>query len=186
MLVKNIVVNACKFLSLNNVINYLNNETESDDDTLEKFNNIMVACNLANSNIATNYFPIKLSKKINVYNNKINYNEITTSSILRIDCIRRSGVKISGYKILSDCIEIVNGEYTIEYSIFPDEITIESEINYYHKIDENIFALLVVAEYLFISGFVDEGEAWKDKFDVSMKSILNYKKSVSMPKRRWL
>ena len=59
------------------------------------------------------------------------------------------------------------------------------EINYYTKMNVSLFALGVVAEYLFIKGDIEEAYTWDKKFKQSLMGVLRFKRSLVLPKRRW-
>ena len=73
----------------------------------------------------------------------------------------------------------------IEYSYFPSEVSIDSDINYYTKVNTLTFAMGVVGEYLFLKGNIDEGAIWDKRFKQSLFSCVRPKRSIVMPKRRW-
>jgi len=55
MKVKDIIISTANILNLKKVIEYLNNEIELTTDIQEELNNLLLAVNMTNNNIATHY-----------------------------------------------------------------------------------------------------------------------------------
>ena len=185
MIVKNIIINACKLMNRIDVISYLNDNDEINEEIDEVISDLLVALNMANNSLACNYIPIKHSVDVSAYEGKISFDKISDKDILDIYSIKKNGNKISNFTLSSDGIVIADGNYQIEFSVFPDDVGIDDEISYYSKINEFVFAQLVLSEYYFLKGFNDEANIWDVKFNNQIKSLLRVKKNIMLPEKRW-
>ena len=77
------------------------------------------------------------------------------------------------------------GDYFVEYSYFPNKVSINDDIDYYLKLNELTFAMGVVGEYYYLKGAIDDACMWDKRFKSSMFNLLRPKRSVSIPARRW-
>ena len=64
MMVKNIIINACKLINKKDVISYLNGDIELNEEIEELLNDLLLSVNMANNSIASNYIPIKNNVKL--------------------------------------------------------------------------------------------------------------------------
>jgi len=186
MLVKNIMITSAEFLDLKNVVKYLNGDIEESEELLEESNNLLLAVNMVNNSIASSYIELLASKKIMVNTDIVSYSDISEKSIIEIKNVLNGFSQKVGYKILPEGLSLSSkGEMCIEYSYFPDKVSIESDINYYLKLNEMTFAIGVVAEYLYIKGAIDDAYLWDKRFKNSMFNLLRPKRNIVLPARRW-
>lgn len=184
MKVLDIIKQASNLLNLSDYISYLNSEIESDDNIEETQNNMLIAVNMTNNNLAVNY--INLIDKIELVNDsdKIKFLDISNKNILEIKSIKTPSGKKKKFKVCTDGIEVEKSDLIIEYSYFPDSLSIDDEIDYYN-INELIFSLGVVSEYLFLIGSVDDAYMWDKKFKQNLASMLRPTRNIVIPERRW-
>ena len=186
MVVKNIIINACKLINRKDVISYLNGDIELNEEIEELLNDLLLSVNMANNSIASNYIPIKNNVKLKNSEGMILFKNMSDKDILEIYSIKKNNNEVSNYKLVSNGIVIDNGDYEIEFSVFPDEVGIEDVIDYYFKINEFIFSQLVLSEYYFLKGFNDEANIWDSRFNNQIKSLLRVKKNILLPEKGWL
>lgn len=187
MLVKDIVKVACEYLELKNIVECIDNKIEKTDDIEEEIRCLILAVNMVNSSVAASY--IELISNKTVYtdeNKKINYNDIDTRGIIEIKKVYNgSGCNI-GFKLMPGGIIVEESQDCfIEYSHFPDSVELEDNIDYYLKLNKYIFAMGVVAEYLYIKGNVDDAYMWDKRFKNSMLNVVRPRRSITIPERRW-
>lgn len=187
MLVKNIIKKSAEFLGLKNVQKYLNNEIEITDEISEELDTFLLAINLVNNNIASSYIELVGNVEISSDNNgKILYSEISNNPIIEIKNVSTKHGDNVGYKLFPDYIKLdYNNAVNIEYTYFPNEVTIEDEINYYLKLNELNFAVGVVGEYLYIKGIIDDASTWDKRFKQNMFNLIRPKRNLIMPTRGW-
>lgn len=186
MEVKNIIKTSAEFLGLKNVVNYIEDSSTSSEEILADVDNLMIAVNMVNNNIASSYYELIGVVEVTTKANKISYDEISDKSIIEIKKVeKKSGEKLE-YKIMPDGIYLSQpSTCIIEYTYFPDKLTIDDNINYYLKLNEITFSLGVVAEYLYIKGSIDDAYMWDKRFKNNLFNLLRPKRNLKMPSRRW-
>ena len=95
------------------------------------------------------------------------------------------GTNFVDYKLNVDGIKIYDGNYIVEFTYLPDDVTIDGSIDFYSNLNCSILSQMVVSEYLFMKGFVNEAYVWDKKFKENIKGILKPKRVVQMPCKRW-
>lgn len=188
MLVKNIIKKCAEFLKLNDVIDYLNDEaTTMTNDVSEDMSMLLLAVNMVNNNIASSYIDLIGTNTINCDTDVIvPFSTISTSQIIDIKSVKTSCGENVGFHILSRGVKVDNaGRFEFTYSYFPSEVTIDSNIDYYLKINELTFALGVVGEFLFFRGDIEEASIWDKRFKQNLFNLVRPRRDVVMPKRSW-
>ena len=185
MNVKNILINTAKLLNMNDVLDYLADTTNvtPSADTVKDVNDMILAVNITNSNIACNY--IELTDKYSYANptGNIPFRLISTKNILEIKSVRdRNGHDVK-YSLRADSVILDPGYVEIEYSYYPASVGINDTIGYYLKLNEIIFAMGVAGEYLFIKGAIDDAYMWDKRFKQMMFSAMRPKRKINMQKK---
>jgi len=187
MLVRDILKFSADYLGLKSVKNYLNGDSELTDEVLEDLDNLLLSVNMVNNNIASSYIELNSTKELFVKNNLVKFTEISKRPIIEIKSIKNNGYGDIAYKVFPEGVEVEKvGHCFIEFTYFPDKVEIDSEINHYLKLNEMIFAMGVVGEFLFIKGAIDDAYMWDKRFKTAMFNLLRPRKNIVMPKRRWL
>lgn len=182
MKIERLVKEVAKILGLKNEVIAEDGEVVSCQET----DWIMLAINMANNNIASNYIEIIKSSEVTTKTGVIPFDDIYEFGIIDIKSVRKkldnNNVEFS---IMSDGVHIAPGSYVFEFSAFPNEENLSGDINYYTKIDCCIFVQGAVAEYLFLKGDIENAHLWDKKFKESLRSTLRPKRSFKIPNRRW-
>jgi len=185
MKVKDIIISTANILNLKKVIEYLNNEIELTTDIQEELNNLLLAVNMTNNNIATHY--IELIDKVKIYNDKdvLLYSLISDKDIIEIKKVYNSLNEEIDFDLTSTGIFVTKGNISIEFSYFPNNLTIDDSIDYYTKVNTLTMSLGVAGEYLFLKGAVDDAYMWDKRFKSNLFSLLRPKRNIRIPARRW-
>lgn len=187
MLVRDIIKICGEFLELKDIVKYVENKEEVAEEIESEINLFLLAVNMVNSSIASSYIELVDYKKLqpNV-DKKIFYKDIDKRGVVEVKKITtESGIKIE-YKAMPDCIVLDNNNSClVEYSYLPSKVDFNSEIDYYVKLNSYIFAMGVVAEFLYIKGNIDDAYMWDKKFKNSMFNLLRPKRNIVLPERRW-
>lgn len=185
MLVKDIVKNVSQILNLNDVLEVLNNENSNPDiQVMEEIDVLVLAVNLINNNIASNYIELVGKCVLNNDSEILPFNKISNQSIIEIKKVFINN-KLVDFKVLPEGVKVPRGNIEILYTYFPVSVDLEDEINYYTKINELVFAQGVVGEYLFLKGAIDDAYMWDKKFKQSLINLLRPKRKCMLPARRW-
>lgn len=186
MKVKNIFSNVCKYLNLDELFEYCNDQSISpSQDVLDDYEKMLLAINMTNTTIASLYFDILEEKQIVCMDGKIKYSNITDKDIVDIKYVLDTDGNKINYSAMSDGINLNDGTYKIVYSYLPKEVEIDDEITYYRKISEALFSYGVVAEFLFLKGDLNEAYIWDKKFKEELFALSRPRKNINMPCKRW-
>ncbi len=187
MIVKNIIIDCAKYLELSDVLEYLNSESqEITEDVSEKLNTLLIAVNMTNNLIASIYFELIDCINVEVQNNIVPFSNISNKNIVEIKNVYDDNNFKIPFKVLSDGVHINYSKVKIEYSYLPDPVNLESDINYYLKLNSLLFAQGVVGEYLFLKGNIDEAYSWDKRFKDTLFAMSKPKRNINMPSKRWL
>ena len=178
-----IIKEAARLLGIKEIVNDINNKVYES----EEIDNMLMAVNMVNNNIASNYIELIYTKDVSSINDVIPFNSICEDGIISIkSVVEKLGTVKKKFSIKGDGVHVESGFYTVEYSCFPKTLEIGSYIDCYTKINCNLFALGVVSEYLFLKGDIEEAYIWDKRFKQSLLSVLKTnKKPFIMPRRRW-
>ena len=187
MLVKDIIKVGAEYLDIKDVIDYVENKIELNDEIEQEINTFLLAINMVNSGIASSYLELVMSKELLPdSNNKISYDKIDSRGVIDVRKVQdKSGAKLDFKVMPGGVILDENCLCEIEYSCFPAPVNFDDEINYYTKINKYIFAMGVVAEYLYLKGNIDDAYSWDKRFKNYMLNLKRPRRNIIMPSRRW-
>lgn len=186
MKVKEILIKVSKILDLKELENYLTHDIEITDDINNDINKLLMATNMINGIIASQYFEIIDNVNINVNNNFIAYADISDKGIIEIKCVTNSDGSPIEYKLYNNGLYVSANNINIKFSYFPKEVTIDDAIDCYMRLNDYVFAQGVVSEYLFLKGDFEESYIWDKRFKNSLNSIMRPKRSIITPAKEWL
>lgn len=185
MKVKDIIKSSAQFLNMDNVVSVLEDNVEIEEQTKDELNNFLIAVNMTNNYIASSY--INLFDCVELSNNKnvIPYSEISTNDIIEIKRVFDKNGNDIKYKVMPNGLQVDKGNIFIEFSYFPKSLEMDDDITYYTKLNTMVFALGVVAEYLFLKGSLNEAYVWDKKFKTTIFNLTRPKRNIKIPARRW-
>ena len=187
MNVKEIIINVSKILELDDVVEYLSDESIVPyESILEDVEKLTLAVNMLNAVVASQYIELKDCKVIEVNSDIVSYSSITDKQIIEVkEVLSADGVPVS-YKKMANGIKCSCNKVEITYSYFPSIVAIDDEINYYIGVDILTFSLGVVGQYLFLKGDFEEAYIWDEKFKQTISSVIKTKRKIVMPSKRFL
>lgn len=186
MKVNNIIKKVAKILDLSNVHEFLNGDIESTDSISQDIEKLLLACNIVNGIIASQYMEVIEVIDKEICYGSITLTDITDKNIIEIKEITNGNGAPIEYQIISGRIYVDASFVKIKFSYFPKDVGIDDNIDYYLKMDENVFAQGVVSEYLFLKGDFEESYIYDARFKNSISSLLRPKRNIVTPAKRWL
>lgn len=187
MKVKEIVINAAKILELNDVVDYLNDDTiEVSDDIKNDLAKLLLAVNMTSNMLASEYVELLNSVDVVAENNFIDYSKISDNAIVEIKSVRDYGNNDIDYQKLKNGIVIVGDSARILYSYLPKEFLLEDDLTEFSNMNAIVFSQGVVSEYLFLKGDLQESYSWDEKFKNSLESLKRVKRNINLPVREWV
>ena len=186
MKVNNILRTTAEYLDLKSVIKYLDGDIDINEEISGDINNLLIAINMVNNNVASSYIELIGEAEIDVRDKLLEFSAITNKSIIEIKNIEsQNGTKVS-FKIFPEGVKLEKfGMCKIEYTYFPDKVTIDDEINHYLKLNEITFSMGVAGEYLYIKGSLDDAYMWDKRFKSALFNLLRPKRNIVLPSKRW-
>lgn len=188
MTVKNIIKNACVFLSKDELLNLtdLGGENQATDEQTKDLNHLVRCLNLVYNEIATDYIPL-LNKETFLPDNGRIYFEDFSKKLLEIYRIEDKFGYKTNYKLYPNFLETIDGEVKITYSFEPEAIvSLDSVIeSFSEKITERVIAYGVAMEYSFICGLHDDAAIWEKRFKDGILIAARKKSEIRLPARRW-
>ncbi len=183
MLVKDILVLACDFIE-NEALGKSIKENQTLSETESQEVDRLVKCfNLVNSEIASEFVPIKKVEQFDVENGRIAFSKFT-SSPYKILYVKNSFGRKVRFKVFQDHIFALCKKAVVVYSTLPASQTINDEVESF--LPERIYAYGVAREYLFMQGKFDDAEIFEERFKNSLEYICRQTPHARLPRRRWL
>jgi hypothetical protein len=187
MLVKDVLKLCADYLDFKEVKEYLNDSTQIAEDIKDDLNDLLLAVNLVNANLAANYFELVKTIKYDVPILEFEYGELSKDGVIEVKSIVDVAGNILPFVCLPDRCRLERAQpCSVTFSYFPSKVTIDSDINYYSKLNDVTFAMGVVAEYLFIKGSIDDAYMWDKRFKSSILGVSRPKRSIILPAREWV
>ena len=187
MLVKDIIKVSAEYLDIKNIVNYIDDKIENNEEIEQEVNSFLLAVNMVNSGIASSYIELMSTKELMPdSNNKIQFEKIDNKGVIEVTKVKdKSGRKI-GFKVMPGGVILEeNCLCEIDYSYFPSPVGFEDKIDYYSKINKYIFAMGVAAEYLYLKGNIDDAYTWDKRFKNYIMNLNRQRRNITIPERRW-
>ena len=186
MKVKEILNKVTKMLDLKDLENYLMHEENNTEDINHELEKLILATNMTNGIIASQYFEIIDKVNVKVDNNFIAFEDVAKNNIIEIKGVTNSDGSPIEYKLINNGMFVNANNVNIKFSYFPKEVTIDDSIDYYTRLNDYVIALGIVSEYLFLKGDFQEYYIWDKRFKNSLNSLIRPKRSIVTPVKEWL
>lgn len=165
MTVKDIIKNASAMLYREDVLSYLNNETENiGEDTLPTVNVMTNLLNLVVGELAGTFIPMVKREKVTTKNEKITYASLNERCIRVIAVYDLEGNELSMSRT-PEYIKVYQDKVIVEYEYSPPMYDLESEIGYKES-DITMTALSygLCAEYSISIGNFEQAVMWHERY----------------------
>ena len=177
--IKDCSIKAAKYLGLKDLAKQIENNTLSDDD---KGAFISMTRDVVHE-ISTDFFPLKISKSINISGGKLDLRELN-DRVAHVFSVKKNGVNFR-FITRFDRIETnADGLCQIEYSYLPKLTSMQTVIPIFSKINERIIAYGVAAEYCLINGLSD-ALIWDKRYKDALRRTLITRGEKRIRKRAW-
>ena len=187
MIVENVLYDAANLIQSASLFEELESSTLPTSKTADS--NILINClNVVLNDISTNYFEIKKFYENN-FTNKVKISNIIGDFELKeiIAVYDLTGAEIN-YNITNGYIVTDRNGFKMEYTVFPIVVKKKTdEINFWDNKNLRSFIIAqgVVAEFYLIKGCFEESQIWDQKFKNSMHGLIQPRREIKMPVRRW-
>ncbi len=184
MKTKTAIYYSAMFLSLEEVCQALESGVMSEE--AQKECDILVKCaNLIVDEIASDWLPLKNKEKITVNAGEFDMKNLQKPVIDVFRITDKEGRR-GRFRQFFDKLFCDDGEYEIEYSYAPGELTLESDLPFPLSTPSvRVIAYGIACEYNIISGLTAEASVWENKFIDALKSATSKKREFTVKRRRW-
>ncbi len=184
MKTKTAIYYAAMFLSLEEVCESIESG-EMTAETEKEISILLKCANLIVNEITTDWIPLKKREKITVTGGERRLSDLEKPLMDVYKLLDGCGNEVK-FRQFFDRIFCDDGDYIIEYSYFPDELTLESEIPFVISAPAvRVIAYGIACEYDIISGLTAEATVWENKFIDGLKSATRAKRELKVKGRRW-
>lgn len=154
-------------------------------DVTETLDRLLVALNLVNNTLASQYFEINSCKKISNTSGVIAYSSVSSRNIVDIKKVCSDTDVAQKFALLSDGIHTGAGNCKVYYTYLPEDVGLSDSIDYYIKLSETTFAFGVACEYLFLIGDIENASVWDKRFKDTLFAISRPRRNFSLPVEEW-
>ena len=185
MTIKDIIKTAAVFLNLTDVMEYLDDETETPTAAvLEKTDVLTRLANLTVSELAASYAPMTFKEEVETADGKIVFSDLTYN-ITRILSVKNQFGQDAEFKIYPEYIKVFGGKYEIEYEYAPANYDLTDTVGFNGKITAALLGYGVAAEYCVSHGRFEEAILWRKRYTFGVERVVLPKNAV-MKGRCWL
>ncbi|MBQ9104422.1 MAG: hypothetical protein IJY57_05015 [Clostridia bacterium] len=184
MKISDIVNCVATYLARENVLKYLNGETENIGDAKEQIDTMVRACNLVIGELASSYIPMVKREKVIPTDSKVYYGSLTETAVEILAVENESG-KSAVYDFSPEYLKTGVSPAVIVYKYLPANYDLNDTVGFDAKVSARILAYGVAAEITLIERNFDESVNWRKRYTNAV-SLLTEPKSFVMAKRRWL
>ena len=181
---KTAIYYSAMFLQLEEVCNALEGET-ADEETEREIELLRKCGNLIVSEIASDWVKLMRREKVTVKNGELRFTSLQKQAIDIHSLFDKWGKSVS-FEHMYDKIYAPDGEYIVEYSVFPDELALDDDLPFVlAKPSERAIAYGIASEYCVISGLTADATIWESRFIDAMKSASIKQKEKRVKRRGW-
>lgn len=181
MKVLDIIKLVCEFVGEKELFSKLIVDEALNEKETEKVATMQRCFNLVNQEIASDFIPFL--QKEQVCGSFINFETLSKKMISIFQVKNRFGINLK-FKIFPNYVEVYGCAKTIIYSYFPDELSLQDDVQMFCGLCARVYAYGVASEYLLICGN-DDAEIWENRFKDSLFVLSRKKGEHILPKRRW-
>lgn len=183
MKVKQILCDAAGMLGRADVAAFLTDGVGADVRALEgEVLRLLRGYNLAESETALVYRPLRLWEKLASTDGKIAYSAFSSRPV-NVEKVTKRGEEI-GFTLLADALKTAAGEVEVLYSYAPAAKTEESDSEYGDG-EARALALGTCCEYALASGLYDEAVVWDKRYKDALAALCRARGGV-LKGRRWV
>lgn len=187
MTVLEVLKSACLYLDvLEEYKNYFNSTTTQLTENQQNYiSKLLHAFNLVVKDISSGYVNVKTKEQVELENNTFNLTNLT-KSLHKVLNVYQNGIR-KKFKIFeTNLVTEFSGKAEIEYSYYPQDLTIKDDFNIFNgKVSIKTLALGVASEVNFISSNFEEAKIWEERFNNNLKYDLKDSINFKLPSKRW-
>lgn len=184
MIVKDIVKNAGELVGISEqVATYLDGDTSVGKKEVET----LLSCyNLVENELALDYYPLVAEEEISTDTGRLDFG-LLKKPVVRFLAVQDAyGIHVP-YTLYVGYLKTSAGTVKLRYTYTPSlEKGLSDACECALGVSERMMAYGVAAEYCFMNGLYEEGEAWSKKYRDSIMATYRAQKSKTIAARRWV
>lgn len=185
MKIVDILIQSAELIGLVSENEILSNATIETENEILQNQNIKSLFNLAKYSIqelCTNYMPVNASENVQTVSKRYEVGKL--KNFIRVNNILKDGVVVN-YKIINRNLTFAeDGIYTVNYSSYPEILSIFDEIDFLENFSPDVIVLGLSAYYTLSRGLFEDFEIYHEQY-VEKANSLKELKMFSMPQRSW-
>ncbi len=172
MKIKDIIKTVSTYISREDVVNYLNDETsEVSKSTLETVDLLTRLANLVITELAEGMIVMKKTEKTDGFSS-VKYSELTFQPLDVISVGDINGKPLSFTKSAYGVSSSSGGIYSVMYSYLPPNYDLNENIGEFEKnVSQSMLSYGVIAEYLLTQGRFDEAVMWNKRYNECIDNL---------------
>ncbi len=185
MNVKQVIKKTATYFGRDDIINYIDNSSSQDvaAQTTETVSAMVLLLNMVVSELCSTLVPMVAIEKAQA-TEKLYYSNLSKKVLDVIAVYDKDGNEIE-FNIHPEYAEIDAPCQSVEYKFYPQEYTIDSEIDYQEKdISSSILAYGLAAEFALSEGDFERASAFHKRYIDSVYATKKMRNYVMM-QRRW-
>ncbi len=132
--------------------------------------------------LCTNYVPMLNREIVKVSNQQFPVSDL--ENYIRINRVLKNGETVKHKLINRNILLEENGEYEIEYSTYPNILTMLQEIDFLQEMNSDVLTFGLCAYFALAHGMFSEFEEFHEEYTAKAEN-LKVLKIFNLPSRRW-
>ncbi|MDD4002883.1 MAG: hypothetical protein PHE12_01655 [Clostridia bacterium] len=179
---------SCVLLQLEYALLLLKEPESLDEKLIEQaqkdVEQVLCCANYICEEIAADYINLKAVQHFESETGQISYSAFEHIPI-DIYAVKQGGKNIP-FKLYPQQLMTLAGELEVLYTYKPQKKEIDDFLDFDARLSARAAAYGTAAEYSLMKGLYEESVIWDKRYKDSLFSALKTKKSINMPKRRWV
>ncbi len=183
MKISDIVKCTATYLARENVIEYLEGNTEISGDAMEQVDLMVRSVNLVINELADSFVPMIKTEKLSAENGKVYYSRFSESA-LEILSVTDADGREAGYEFSAEYLKTSADPAVVTYKFLPPNYDLNDSAEFSKPVSARILAYGAAAEICLIERNFEESVCWRKRYADSVAK-LTCPKSFLSARRRW-
>ena len=186
MKVKDIIRTCALLLNREDVVSYLDGDTNKKAGDTERTINVLVdLVNLVVSELASTYIPAIHTEEIAVNDGKVYYKDLEKTA-LKIVCVTDEKGRAVDFCQHAEFFTVSDSVAIVEYEYLPTTASINDELCYSEKqVTKRVLSFGTLAEYAITEGEFEQAVMWHKRYVDGVEAVC-LPQNTRLKNRRWV
>ncbi len=185
MKLKEVVKNSAYLLNREHVVKYIDGDDVDNRDAKEQTETFVFCANLVINELASSFFSMKKTEKMNAENGRIKYTAFSETP-MEIVSVENESCEEIPYANDGDALKVKAERCAVTYKYLPPTYGLKDEVNFEDKrVSARTLAYGVVAEVCLIERAFDESVSYRKRYSEEISKLI-LPKTKSVKARRWM